>query len=311
MNGKTKNNGWDVYTIKSGDGKSTASFVPAKGGVCSSFIVTHNHKEQELLFLHDDFWKNEPYFDLHGGLPLLFPICGRLERNCHQGNYLYNGTLYNLTIHGFASYMPWQVASCLDDKITLELVDNKDSAAHYPFKFKVLLEYQIRDNGLLCKQTYVNLGDEPLIYYAGFHPYFLTPNPNEGKEDVRLNFNAKKMLRYNDALTDIIGERQKFAVPVSITDPNINEQLAMVADDNTTTLTYPNDLVLSMRAWGESDTYMFPYLQIYTKADQPFICLEPWMGHPNGFNTACGYRIIESGKTDTAYLSISVGKVDE
>ena len=58
----------------------------------------------------------------------------------------------------------------------------------YPFSFKVQLIYKVTNGKLTCEQTYTNTDDKTMLYYAGFHPYFLTPKPGKGKEKVMLNF---------------------------------------------------------------------------------------------------------------------------
>ncbi|MGB6976526.1 MAG: aldose epimerase [Gammaproteobacteria bacterium] len=301
---KSIQHNFDVYTICAADGKTRASFVPEKGGVGSSLIMPDQHGERELLFLHDFFWQRE-LPDLPGGWPFLFPICARIERNGKEGNYLYDGHVYNLPIHGVSWWNTWQV---LDnehaDQITLALFDNETTLAHYPFAFEVRLTYRVSPGKLTCEQTYINCGDKPMPYYAGFHPYFLTPAFGAGKEKVLLNLEPSKRFVYNNRLTDLIGERELPVLPTPITNPDINEQLMQLGHNKTTQLIYPDGFVIRMTAEGQEDPNLFSYLQCYTISNKPFFCVEPWMAFPNALNTVSGVRWLAAGASERGLLTL-------
>lgn len=294
-----------VYTITSADGQTRASFVPEKGGAGSSIIMPYQGQERELLFLHDHFWdKDNPTFP--GGWPFLFPICGRLERMGKAGDYLYDGDVYNLPLHGFAYLMPWQVVHETSASLTMELTDNKDTLAVYPFAFKVRLTYKVINGKLICEQTYTNTGTKPMPYYAGFHPYFITPPAQAGKEKVMLDFKQLRHFRYNERITDLQGEQQLFDLPISAADPKIIEQLVEVPADNVVHLHFVDDFNLYMQAKGDKDAQMFRYIHLYTDASQPYICIEPIMGFPNALNTAYGSRWLLPNQSEAGIVELYI-----
>jgi galactose mutarotase-like enzyme len=288
-------------TICSADGRTEASFIPEKGGICCSIIMPHGKTDRELLFLPDDFWQIDNH-ELAGGLSFLFPICGNLERMGVEGNYLHDGNIYHLPTHGFSWNMPWKVINAASDTVILELTDTKDTLVMYPFSFKIQLIYKISDAKLTCEQVYTNIGTEPMVYYAGFQPYFLTPAHDEGKEQVILNFRPKRLFRYNDQFTDLIGEKKPFEVPISIADHSMNEQLAEVDENSIVHLKYPNGFNLYMKTCE-----LFRYQQKSTVPQKPFICIEPWMGFPNALNTAIGSRWLMPGERETGCLELWSG----
>jgi galactose mutarotase-like enzyme len=301
----TKKSGFAVYTISSADGRTRASFVPEKGGVGSSIVMPYNGRERELLFLHDNFWQRNNVYDLSGGWPFLFPICARLERMGKAGSYLHDGKIYQMPIHGFAPYLSWKVLqNNASDTLMLELTDSAQTLAMYPFKFKVQLTYKVNNCKLTCEQIYTNIGDKPMPYYAGFHPYFLTPPATNGKAEVVLNYKPLRCLRYNSRLTDIVGEKALFAIPTSVANPEINEQLTEVPVNNIINLTYPDGFNLFMQTTNEGVDNLFRYLQLYTIANKPFICVEPWMAFPNALNTILGTRILAPSCSETACISL-------
>lgn len=302
----TSVNNFEVYTITSATGKTRATLVPAKGGVVSSLVMPWNGGEREILYQHNYFWQPKD-IDLPGGLPFLFPICARIERDGIFGNYLYDGELYNLPIHGFAPYAKWAVSDASrSDTITLTLTENATTLKMYPFRFRIDLEYSVSEGELLCRQKYINTGDRALPFYAGFHPYFLTPPPGKGKEAVLLNYKPKRRFRYNAKLTDLVGTQDLFSLPASVADPKVNEQLVELDVDKIITLTYPDQFQLCLQATGIEDMNLFRYVQLYTQEAAPFVCVEPWMGFPNALNSIFGVHWLAPGMEEHGILRMWV-----
>jgi galactose mutarotase-like enzyme len=279
-----------TYTIAAKNGLTHATFVPERGGMGTSIVMPGRQGPRELLF-HEN---------TTGGWPFCFPICGRLERQSLLNHYYYDGHLYELPIHGFASQKPWTVSDAGENHLLLVLRDDEQTRAVYPFHFTVELFYEIADRRLFCRQTYTNHGDRPLPYYAGFHPYFLANDKNH----VTLNCQPQRRLRYNQQLTDIVGEQALFALPASAANPEIHEQLLELGEDKQICLSYPDQDVVCMAAEGAEDPNLFPYLQIYSPPDQPFICVEPWMGYPNAFNSMSGVRWLAPGCSEHGILRL-------
>lgn len=293
----TIHQGFNTYTIHSADQSTQATFVPELGGCASSIIMPGKTGPRELLFLHDFFFtKNWP--DLAGGWPFCFPVCGRLIHQGKIGCYVYQDKEYHLPIHGFAWQKPWDVAAIEKHMIEMVLTDDAHTRSVYPFTFEIRLRYTLAKAKLTCEQTYCNHSDKSMPFYAGFHPYFLTPS-GSGKEKVMLEFQPQKRFIYNDTLTDIIGEQPIFKTPVAVTDPNINEQFTWMGEHQQIQLSYPNGDRLRMFT-------PFPYLQLYTIPDYPFICAEPWMARPNAMNHANGVRWLKPGGIDKSTLRVEL-----
>src|SRR3990167_1946371 len=206
------------YTIVSEDGKTKATIVPERGAFVSSLILPFQSGARETVFLHDYAWDKE-INDLPGGIPFLFPICARISRNGKDGIYLYDGKQYPLKIHGFSWFEKWTVENITENSIEVVLRDNENTLACYPFHFEIKLKFTVFNGKFECHQIYKNTGREPraqatgivreatyrekpMPYYAGFHPYFLTPKMGFGKEKVVLHFHPVRRLKYNETLTD-------------------------------------------------------------------------------------------------------------
>ena len=237
--------------------------------------------------------------------------------------YLYDGKQYPLKIHGFSWFEKWTVENITENSIEVVLRDNENTLACYPFHFEIKLKFTVFNGKFECHQIYKNTGREPraqatgivreatyrekpMPYYAGFHPYFLTPKMGFGKEKVVLHFHPVRRLKYNETLTDIIGEQPVFKTPVNITNPEINEQLSMLGEDKVATLTFPNGDVLKTNARGIQDPDIFSYSQLYTIPEKPFFCVERWMSFPNALNTVSGVRWLNPSESEEALFQVSI-----
>ncbi len=285
---KQRISGLDVYTLTTKDDETRATFLPEKGGICTSIVMPGKQGPRELLF-HYPHLLDIQSKELPGALFFCFPICGRLERQGIINTYYYNGKIFELPIHGFARSKPWTVADTGENFIKLLLRDDEETRQNYPFHFTIELHYEIAHRRIFCRQTYTNHGDKPMPYYGGFHPYFLTPE-DARKKEVILNYSPTRRFRYNPQLSDLVGEQPLFNLPSSVANPEIHEQLTEIGEDKLIHLEYPGGDLIQMAAEGIEDKDLFPYVQLFSPQNMPFVCVEPWMGFPNAMNTMHGVR---------------------
>ncbi len=300
---ETNNTGFSVYRIKTADGTASAEIVAELGAIVSSLKLPWKQEVREILFQQPFFWDRETE-RTRGGLPFLFPVCGRMERNGESGSYLYNGRVYQIKIHGFSMRMPWVVESVALDTLTVVLRDTEATRAIYPFKFRVTLRFKIGSGGLRVEQEYENKGEQSLPYYAGFHPYFLTPPVGAGKDATTVQLAGVSRWNYSARYADIVGRGAAPEFPVSVGDPAINEGLIEVGDPCEAIMHYPDGVAVHMVAEGEGGRRMFPFVQLYTMADKPFFCMEPWMGFPNAMNSMGSVRWLLPGGIEKAILRV-------
>lgn len=289
--------GVNVATIHSPNGESSASFVPEFGGIASSLILPGSRgRRKEMLFRHDHFWDPETT-ETRGGLPFLFPICGRLIRGGRSGWYMYKGRPYHLPIHGFSLHLPWQLGEGGDaHSLELRLQDSGVTRKHYPFAFEVRLTYTIEDRELGCRIQIHNPGPEILPMYGGFHPYFVTPTE---KGRVTVAHHPTTGFRYNGSSTDVVGQRDLPTFPQPVNSVALNGLLTASPPEDEMELVFPDRHRLGMQT---SEHY--GYVQHYTMTSRPFYCYEPWMGHPNGLNTLMGHEQIQPGETHDSWIRI-------
>lgn len=301
---KKSKTGYQVREIVSEDGSVRAAIVPELGAIVSSL----RFNGREILFQHDFFWDADSE-KTRGGVPLLFPICGRLERNGVQNRWVWNRHIYSMPIHGFAMRMPWRVLEehSSAHELAVELRDTEGTRAQYPFEFRLSMRMSALQSEFVVRLECENTGQAPMPYYAGFHPYFLTPQPGRGKEQTLLHLKPLRRVLYNATLTDVIGEAEPPAFPVSVADPAINEMLALVGSEEEALLEMPDKSCLCIKAFGEEIPDLFPYIQLYTMPEKPFFCVEPWMSYPNAMNTVDGPRWLGPGCSESGIFRIAAG----
>jgi len=302
----------DVLRVSAPDGSVHVSVVPEIGAAVSSLIMPGPAGPQELLYREPSFW-DKGSEKTRGGFPFLFPICGRLERDREAGAYAYAGRVYRMAIHGFGMRLPWTVVDDgSESELVLELRDTETTRLQYPFEFKVALRFRADCGTLVIEQEYANIGDKAMPYYAGFHPYFCTPEAGKGKEKTKIDFEPACCFAYNERLTDLAGEKDIPVLPASVSEPSVNELLARLGGENRgTKLILPDGLMIHMLAEGVDDADMFPYVQLYTSPEMPFFCVEPWMGFPNALNTVCGVRWVDPGKSERGVLRVWTRRISE
>lgn len=230
----------------------------------------------EYVWQKDDtYWKD-------GQAPLLFPICGRLI----EGAYAYEGTRYEMAIHGFAKDSVFQVAHRSDCEIEFVLEADEATKSSYPFDFSLSVIYRLEGDTLATEAVIRNRGSSVMPATFGAHPGFYVPLDGAGRfEDYWLEF-SKPCSPDEVVMTPtcfLTGERKPFLLergrylPLrhSLFDidaiflARVSDSVTLKSDKTprSVTLTYPD----------------MPYLGIWhmPRTDAPYVCIEPWCGLPD------------------------------
>lgn len=263
------------------DGLDTrAVILPEKGATAVSF----QYRGVEFLYRDDENLNSSER--PRCGIPFLFPIFGRLKDRC----YTWGGNRYTMEIHGFGHTSPWQVVRHHNDSLTLVLETSEETLAQYPFRFRVTLEFTIKAGELTIHQTYENLGDAPMPYNYGFHPYFLTEKP----ENIRVETVA-------DTFFDFAVGGKTFghgSVSIKVPEDAPEAGAAFMGVHGPT--------VLHNEAEGKKLTMTFdPSFHthvLWTVADKKFLCVEPVNGTADGLNTG-NYLTLNPGEKKEAFVS--------
>ena len=109
------------YVIK--DGENSVKILSARGGIPISFVY-----EGEELFYADFETVEDTSREVRGGIPILFPACGRLK----EGPY---GAVKK---HGFAREAVWEFRGQSTEtsaSVTLGNSDTEETRKTFPHKF--------------------------------------------------------------------------------------------------------------------------------------------------------------------------------
>lgn len=273
-----------MYELIDSEGKSSVKLAPERGGIISSFKING----QEIFYMDEErFYDISKY--VWGGNPILFPSCGVLDNN----EYEINKVKYTLGNHGFARDFKWEVLKT-DNKdaasITIKLDSNEHTKKSYPFDFSLIFTYILKENKLTINQEYINNSDMDMPIYPGFHPYFYVEDLNKIKYDIPTKeyFDNKDMIfKYNseDLKLDNLDAPKIFT--------NVYQNKTSFYEE-----------VLNRKIlieYGES----FKHIVLWS-INKNFICVEPWCGKANSFNTKEDLIYVKPKSSLKEYISITI-----
>jgi len=220
-------------------------------------------------------WQANPtYWGRHA--PVLFPIVGKLK----EDTYYLGNTSYTMKQHGLARNLDFQLVNNDGFSLEFELKSNKQTLQHYPFPFRLLIQYTLKEKDLIVFYRVSNPSTKPMYFSIGGHPAFNCPlHKKEKRSDYQLVF-EKKEIAATQRLSN--GNRNGKKVPIlknknrlPITDTLFDED-ALVFDDLKSTKVH---LQKGAKKILSFDFKGFPYLGIWSKnRKSPFVCIEPWYG---------------------------------
>lgn len=273
---------YTLYTLKEPGTDSSVTVCPERGGIAISCQL----KGEELFYLDRESF-NDPEANIRGGNPVLFPICGQLE----EGVYELDGATYTMRNHGVARNRAWEVVSTSEEgeaSVTLRLQSGEGTREQFPFEFELLFTYALVDGKLHIRQSYRNLSDTAMPFYAGFHPYFKTTS-----KALVYDTDATRYLDYND------NEVKPLRGAVDL--GGLKESVALL-DADKREIAFPGPGGTGRVQMSYSD--VFKYVVLWQVNDKPFVCVEPWMALNAEFNRKDELFMLPAGETLKAQLSI-------
>lgn len=275
----------------------------------SNLTAEINHFGAELISLKSNtnkeyIWEGNPdFWGKHS--PILFPIVGTLKNNSFQ----YDGKEYNLSRHGFARDMEFDLVEKKENSATFSIKSSIETLKKYPFEFELQLIYSIEDFNLTIEYKVINNGKSAMPFSIGAHPAFALPG---NFEDYSIAFNKEEALEFYLLENDLISNQTK-KLDVQNKQIPLNYQL------------FENDALIFKTLESDSLTILenstpllsvhfkdFPSLGIWTKMNAPFLCIEPWFGysdtHENSGNLfeKEGIQILDENKTFHSKFSIEI-----
>ncbi|PIF70662.1 aldose 1-epimerase family protein [Flavobacterium sp. 2] len=235
-----------------------------------------NHAGAELFSLKNNqekeyIWEGNPNFwGKHS--PILFPIVGTLKNN----TYTIDQKEYQLSRHGFARDMEFQLIEKTENSAVFSLESNQETLKKYPFEFELQLIYSLEKASLNIEYIVINKSERKMPFSIGAHPAIALP---ENFENYSFKFEKEELLKFNLLENDLISNKTE----VLKTSENLvrlnyklfeNDALVFKTLESNSLTILENE-----KPYIEVDFEDFPSLGIWTKDQAPFVCIEPWFGY--------------------------------
>ena len=266
---------------------------------------------------HDAFgellWSGDPRWWARQS-PLLFPVVGK----CAGDRIRVGDQEFPMPLHGFAHGMTFDVVATEIHRCRLVLTDGPATQVHYPFPFRLEVDYALDGAAQRIEARIINTGCGILPASFGFHPGFRWPLADGlPKTAHRLVFDADNHLdvaRAKDGL--ILPGTTRFdlsngALPL---DETLFADGAMVMhaprSRRVRFLADGSPFAVSL-AWRN-----LPSLGLWMRPGADFLCIEPWAGHgdPAGFagdfRDKPGVIAIAAGETAGFEMDLSVDAIE-
>lgn len=254
-----------TYTIEN-------SFLTVKIKQNGAELASIQSKQEGVEYM----WEADPqYWGRHSSI--LFPIVGKVFENRYQ----LNGKAYSLNQHGFARNLPFEVLEQDASSISLVLKDNEESRLIYPYRFKFIARYEVKNQEVSISYQIENTDKQSIYFSVGAHPAFRVPlSADEKRSDYSLVFEKPETTDrhlieqgYRTGATARVLSMEK-ELPIH---DHLFEKDALIFKD------LVSDQISLCNSEGKKVwTFSFkgfPYLGIWSKNEvSPFVCIEPWFG---------------------------------
>lgn len=265
------------------------------------------HKKTEL----DYMWTGDKAY--WGRVsPVLFPIVGRLK----DDKYELNGKTYEMSQHGFLRDVIFEVAEQTSTAVTFVVESGGRFLDVYPYEFKALIHYKLKEDSLAVGWEIVNENNEEMYFSIGAHPAFNVPlAENETAADYTLYFTPAE----NQSVTEYELKDALIHEKGNANDINAIQIKDSLFEKDALIYSHIDSIKLASNLSNhgvEVRFANFPYVGIwsnYSKTEgkmAPFVCIEPWYGIADTFNTTgklnekFGINKLETGETFQAEYEV-------
>ncbi len=275
---KLFNKNQDIFVFQL-DKNNYIKFCPERGGVITNWVSDG----KEILYFDEKRFMDKTK-SIRGGIPILFPICGKLNTS----SSVFGKDFLQLTQHGFARDLQWQYSLNENEKsLSLILNESKNTKKYYPFDFELKIEVFLKINCLEFEITIFNKTDNAMPINFGLHPYFnisdfknldFIDNPlncqNQEKNTISSTLDELKNINLGVDLLMYTSGRSAFRDKIFKRQVTLNHP-------------YPFDLGV-----------------IWTDPPRRMVCLEPWTSPRNAFID--GFRNIMIPSNDKQRFNASI-----
>lgn len=243
--------------------------VNTRGAELCSILNKRNNKEY--------LWQADPLFwAFHS--PVLFPVVG----NCTDNKILIDGIEYPMPRHGFARHSEFSLLKSAPESLIFTLDYSGETLAVYPFKFRLLVSYTLKETELQVQFEVINLNQKAILFSLGAHPAFNVPlHPDETYNDYYIEFDEKENLKQE------LFNSSGFFTGQGIPFETDNQKLRLnteLFNDGALVFKTLNSRKLTLKNFHSTDSVELKFkdfnsLGIWAVPGAPFVCIEPWLGY--------------------------------
>ena len=275
----------------------------------STLKASIKHAGAELFSLKDNqnkeyIWEGNPdFWGKHS--PVLFPIVGTLKNN----TYTINEKEYQLSRHGFARDMEFDLIHKTENSVVFSLQSNAETLKKYPFEFELQLIYTLKESTLDIEYKVINKGENKMPFSIGAHPAIALP---EHFENYAFKFEKEEVLKYSLLENDLISNKTE---TLAITENLVPLNYKLFENDALVFKTLESNsltILENSKPYIKVDFEDFPSLGIWTKDQAPFVCIEPWFGYSDTAENSGdlfekeGILILDAKQTFQSKFSIQI-----
>ena len=263
------------------DQNNYIKFCPERGGIITNWVSDGN---QILYFDEKRFMDNTK--SIRGGIPILFPICGKINNS----SSVFGKDYLQLMQHGFARDLHWQYCFTESEKsLCLFLNESETTKKYYPFDFELRIEVTLKINCLEFTITIQNKTDIAMPLNFGLHPYF---NISDLKNLDFIDYPINCQNQQKNILANTLDELKNI---------NLGVDLLMYTSGKSVF----RDKVLK-RQVTLNHPYPFDLGVIWSDPPRRMICLEPWTSPRNSFVDGFRNIMIPSNNSQKFNASIQI-----
>ena len=297
---------------QSQEGSQKLGLVPAMGGSVAAWQLERDSFAPFDLFRPWDGidYPGEPLRIIRASYPLA-PWSNRIS----GGGFVVEGAFHPIApnaagmpypIHGDAWQQPWQYQQ--RDSASLDMTLESNQCNGNPHHYRALQTFKLVDGGMDQSLTVTHLGEAPLPYGLGLHPWL----PRNAHTKLQANVGGVWLSH-----ADCLPEKHTADFPPSW---DLNDGISAAGTlidncftgwDGTARVTWPDQalqLTLS-QSWSSAEVSTYStlpnYLLVFRKTTGEHFCLEP-VSHPiDAFHLAGqpGLQVLEKGESLTLAVS--------
>ena len=268
-----------IYTLYE-DNKNFINFCPSRGGIITNWILN----DHQILYFDKKRFLDKSK-SIRGGIPILFPICGNLEKKS-----LFGDNCLDLMQHGFARDQEWNYEfNQFKNTLYLALSDNEITRKYYPYFFELKIEITLSIATLIFNIEIFNKSNTIMPVNFGLHPYF--------------NISDFRNVKFIDYAKCCLNQKNNNLVKTENLLNNLNKgiDLLMYSSGSTSFIDYGLKRKITL-----TNPSPFDISVIWSDPPRQMLCMEPWTSPRNSLEN--GFRKIEimPNSSQKLYASIFV-----